>query len=94
MKPGQRQTAIAWAVFAAVQLLAGLGLLGWEFYAAAKWGADATLSVVFQTAWANYPWPFFIAGLLSSAIVFYLLGHLTAQNRDVYDRQRRGGRMR
>lgn len=91
MRLGQRQTAIALGAYALAQLLLGLGLLGWEFFAAYRYGSDATISVVLQTAWAHYPWPFFIAGVLVTALLFWLLGHFFGQNRDVYDRMRKGG---
>jgi uncharacterized membrane protein AbrB (regulator of aidB expression) len=88
MTAGQRKTAIAIGVYLALQLVLGLGLLAWEFYAAYAYGAPATISVVLQTAWAHYPWPFFVVGILVTAALFWLLGHFFGQNRDVYDRLR------
>jgi hypothetical protein len=89
VNPVQKKTMAALGIYLVVQLVAALGLLAYEFWAAAQ-GAAATVSEVLWIVWASQPWTIFLASVSVVGLVAYLFGHFTAQRKEVYDSIRKG----
>jgi hypothetical protein len=88
--PQQRKTLLRLAV----ACFLAAACVGWLLYtegAAVAQGGHSTISELVWLAWAQQPWVFLLAGLVVTAVVFFLLGHFTAQTASFYEGIRRKG---
>jgi hypothetical protein len=105
MTPERRRTVRRLAISGVALLVSILAFLGWACWLlliegqAVAQGGDSTISRVVWGLWAEQPWVlllvnnvlWFVAATLSS-VLFFLLGHMTAQSNTVYEDIREGKR--